>query len=132
MKYIELLACAAGLVSGFSGGWLSIVLTRRLGDNGFWRRLLVVAGLLLSSDEGNDFFREYLQLLPVLFSYTVKKLATLTLAGSPVVLAFVCLTSLPAWIWDTHARYARDWELDFSVVVSLTWAVCMLVIKPKA
>jgi len=102
MLSVELLAGGLGLIVGGLASGLWSWLSKRLGDDGFWPRLNQVMQLLLSSEPDNQFFREYLKLLPFFVKHVAKKLAVALVALSPVVLAWLMLSPLANSVWYRH------------------------------
>jgi hypothetical protein len=118
---VALLACGAGLISGWIAARLSIACWRRLGDGGFWRQCAGVGQLLLSSEDEGRLVREYLRLWPALFAFLAKQLAVAAVAIAPVVVAFSGVRPLAAW--------EHDWELIFFVSVGAASVVGLLVAR---
>ena len=129
MKVLELVACIVGLGAGLVAAWLSVVISERLGDSGFWRQLAKVSRLLVSSDEENHLFREYLRLWPVLIVFAAKKLAVTAIAILPIALAFAALALLAGPIEDSAA--APNWEFGFIAAVCVAAVLGVLVVKLK-
>lgn len=104
-RRIELLACGAGLVSGFAAAWLATVSSRKLGAKGDWWRMMAVGRALLTSEDQNHFFRQYVAFWPVMCLFVAKKFATAAVALLPVLLTFVCLAPWASGFWESHASH---------------------------
>ena len=127
MKLIDWIACTAGLGAGLVAAWLSVVVSARLGDGGFWRQLAVVSRLLLSAEEESHLFQEYLRFWRVAVGFIAKKLAVTLVGLAPIVLALVCVTWLAGSIGKMGPR--TDWELGFVVAVCVAAVPGMLLVK---
>ncbi len=109
MHPLEMLVSGLGLVVGCLAGWLWSNLSARLGDNRFWQQLQDVGRTLLSTDGENQFFEQYMRLLPLLVKFVARKLVVLVLAFAPVVIALAVMTPFATRVWDervTHVEVA--------------------------
>lgn len=129
MKLIDWIACTAGLGAGLIAAWLSVVVSTRLGDGGFWRQLAVVSRLLLSADDENQFFREYVRLWRVAIGFVSKKLAVTLIGLVPILLALFGVT----WVAGSLGKMGpkADWEMGFVVAVCAAAVPGMLIVKSR-
>jgi hypothetical protein len=105
MTRIEFGSGVAGAAAGFLAVWLSMVSTRRLGDDGFWRRLASFARAVLAADGHVSLLAAYVQLWRSLMVFLAKKLVIAMVGLSPVVLTFACLAPLARARWDAQATH---------------------------
>ena len=125
MQLLEIGASGLGLAAGALAAVFWTVLSARLGDDGFWPQLHEVLKLLLADDQEDQFFKQYLRLLPLFLRHILTKLLITLVAFSPVAIFMLGFSPLAKRVWyqrATHVEVAPPQEL----IVRLTPATLRL------
>ncbi len=119
MHSIEIVSVGLGLVAGGLAGWLFPFLSTRIKEEDFWPRLQEVIKLLVSGDEEQDFFGQYIRLLPLFAKHLAKTLLVALLAISPVILAILVLSPQANQTWNERATHI---ELSPTQALAISWS----------
>lgn len=137
MTTIEVAAGATGIVLGIVAAVIWEFVSARVGEQGFWTKLQEFAAALVSTDDEQNLWSKYLELLKLSASYVFRQLITVVATFAPLVLLIAILHPLATHHWNSHGDtnslwpYLNDFEFAFLIGISFASLAGMVFFKLK-